>query len=151
MRKNRLFTALLTALVLSVLAYFAADIPFFTWREPLERASLRSVNDGEPLSFSYSGDALTLHGAGENVTVYGLTLGGIAEIPGGSASSFPEDSLGTMAAVRQALDDMRRACGGGDIPAKLVRSTARLLKLTPVEFAQAAARLNRPFATSHVR
>ena len=56
-----------------------------------------------------------------------------------------------MAAVRQALDDMRRACGGGDIPAKLVRSTARLLKLTPVEFAEAAARLNRPFATSHVR
>ena len=102
MRNNRLFTAVLTALVLSVLAYFAADIPFFTWREPLERASLRSVNDGEPLSFSYSGDALTLHGAGENVTVYGLTLGGIAEIPGGRASSFPEDSLGTMAAVRQA-------------------------------------------------
>ena len=56
-----------------------------------------------------------------------------------------------MAAVRQALGDMRRACGGGDIPAKLVRSTARLLKLKPVEFAQAAARLNRPFVTSHVR
>ena len=56
-----------------------------------------------------------------------------------------------MTAVKQALDDMRRACGGGDIPAKLVRSTVRLLKLTPVEFAQAAARLNRPFATSHVR
>ncbi len=49
-----------------------------------------------------------------------------------------------MAAVRQALDDMRRACGGGDIPAKLVRSTARLLEMTPVEFAEAAARLNRP-------
>ena len=56
-----------------------------------------------------------------------------------------------MAAVKQALDDMRRACGGGDIPAKLVRSTARLLEMTPVEFAEAAARLNRPFATSHVR
>ena len=56
-----------------------------------------------------------------------------------------------MAAVKQALDDMRRACGGGDIPAKLVRSTAHLLKLTPVEFAQAAAQLNRPFATSHMR
>lgn len=56
-----------------------------------------------------------------------------------------------MAAVRQALDDMRRACGGGDIPARLVRSTARFLKLTPVEFAQAAALLNRPFATNHVR
>ena len=56
-----------------------------------------------------------------------------------------------MAAVRQALDDMRRACGGGDIPARLVRSTARLLELTPTQFAQAAARLNRPFVTSHVR
>lgn len=56
-----------------------------------------------------------------------------------------------MATVRQALDDMRRACGGGDIPAKLVRSTARLLEMTPGEFAEAAARLNRPFATSHVR
>ena len=56
-----------------------------------------------------------------------------------------------MATVKQALDDMRSACGGGDIPARLVRSTAHLLKLTPVEFAQAAARLNRPFATSHVR
>lgn len=56
-----------------------------------------------------------------------------------------------MAAVRQSLDDMRRTCGGGDIPARLVRSTARLLELTPVEFAQAAARLNRPFVTSHVR
>ena len=56
-----------------------------------------------------------------------------------------------LVAVSQALDDMRRACGGGDVPAKLVRSTARLLKLTPVEFAQAAARLNRPFATSRVR
>ena len=56
-----------------------------------------------------------------------------------------------MAAVKQALDDMRRACGGGDIPAKLVRSTARLLKLTPAQFAEAAARLNRPFVTNHVR
>ena len=56
-----------------------------------------------------------------------------------------------MATVKQALDDMRRACGGGDIPAKLVRSTARLLKLTPAQFAEAAARLNRPFVTNHVR
>ena len=56
-----------------------------------------------------------------------------------------------MAAVRQALDDMSRACGGGDIPAKLIRSTARRLKLTPAEFAEAAAMLNRPFVTNHVR
>lgn len=56
-----------------------------------------------------------------------------------------------MNAVTQALNDMRRACGGGDIPARLVKSTARLLKLTPTEFAEAAARLNRPFVTNHVR
>ena len=56
-----------------------------------------------------------------------------------------------MAAVAQALDNMRRACGGGDVPAKLVRSTARLLDLKPTEFAEAAARLKRPFMTSHVR
>ena len=56
-----------------------------------------------------------------------------------------------MTAVKQALDDMRRACGGGDIPARLVRSAARRLKLTPTQVAEAASRLNRPFATSHVR
>ena len=56
-----------------------------------------------------------------------------------------------MIAVKQALNDMRRACGGGHIPARLVRSTARLLKLTPAQFAEAAALLNRPFTTSHVR
>ena len=53
--------------------------------------------------------------------------------------------------VTLALNDMRRACGGGDIPARLVKSTARLLKLTPTEFAEAAARLNRPFVTNHMR
>lgn len=102
MKKKRILIAVLAALLLVVLAYFAADVPFFTWQEPLERASLQSVNDGEQLAFSYGGDVLTLHGASEDVTVYGLTLGGMAEIPGGSASSFPEDSLGTLAAVRQA-------------------------------------------------
>lgn len=56
-----------------------------------------------------------------------------------------------MTAVTHALDDMRRACGGGDIPAKMVKSAARQLKLSPAEFAEAAARLNRPFATDHIR
>ena len=56
-----------------------------------------------------------------------------------------------MTAVANALDGMRQACGGGDIPAKLVKSTARQLRLTPAEFAEAAARLNRPFATNHLR
>lgn len=56
-----------------------------------------------------------------------------------------------MPAITQAIDDMRRSCGGGDVPAKLVRSTAVHLKLSPVEFAEAAALLNRPFSTSRVR
>lgn len=56
-----------------------------------------------------------------------------------------------MTAIRNALDAMRQACGGGDIPTKMVKSTARQLKLTPAEFAEAAARLNRPFATNHIR
>ena len=56
-----------------------------------------------------------------------------------------------MTAITHALDDMRRACGGGNIPAKIVKSTARQLRLTPAEFAEAAARLNRPFATNHIR
>ena len=56
-----------------------------------------------------------------------------------------------LEAVARALDDMHRACGGGDIPARLVGTTARLLKLSTAEFAEAAARLNRPFCTSHVR
>ena len=38
--------------------------------------------------------------------------------------------------VTQALNDMRRTCGGDDIPARLVKSTARL---------------TRPFVTNHVR
>ena len=54
-------------------------------------------------------------------------------------------------AIAVALDEMRRACGGGDVPAKLVRATARALKLSVAEFAEAAGRLNRPFATDHVR
>ena len=56
-----------------------------------------------------------------------------------------------MNAVRNALDDMRRKCGGGDIPPKMVSAAARELRLTPDEFAEAAGRLNRPFANNHVR
>ena len=56
-----------------------------------------------------------------------------------------------MNAVRNALDDMRRKCGGGDIPPKMISATARGLRLTPDELAEAAGRLNRPFANNHVR
>lgn len=98
--KKRLI-AIAAALLLGLLAYFAADIPFYTYQEPLERASLQSLSDGEPLSFTYSSDAVTLHGA-DQTTVYGLTLSGMAVIPNGQASSFPADSLGTLAAVKEA-------------------------------------------------
>ena len=56
-----------------------------------------------------------------------------------------------MNAVSNALDDLRRKCGGGDIPPKLISATARELRLTTDEFAEAAGRLNRPFANNHVR
>lgn len=56
-----------------------------------------------------------------------------------------------MTAVRNALDDMRRKCGGGDIPPKMVSAAARELRLTTDELAEAAGRLNRPFAHNHVR
>ena len=92
--------AVLAALALAALAFFAADIPFYPYAEPLERASLSSANDGRTLSFSYTGDAITLHGASNDVTVYGLTLEGMAVIPHGEAASFPADSLGTLAAVK---------------------------------------------------
>ena len=56
-----------------------------------------------------------------------------------------------MNAVRNVLDDMRRACGGGDIPPKMIASAARSLKLSVDELAEAAGRLNRPFTNNHVR
>ena len=51
-----------------------------------------------------------------------------------------------MTAVRNALDDMRRKCGGGDIPPKMISAAARELRLTPDELAEAAGRLNRPIS-----
>lgn len=56
-----------------------------------------------------------------------------------------------MTAVRNALNDMRRKCGGGDIPPKMISATARELHLTLDEFAKAAGRLNCPFSNNHVR
>lgn len=56
-----------------------------------------------------------------------------------------------LKAVTDALNEMQRICAGGNVPSKLLRATARTLKLTPEEFAEAAARLNRPFATKHTR
>ena len=46
---------------------------------------------------------------------------------------------------------MRRKCGGGDSPPKMISATARELRLTPDELAEAAGRLNRPFANNHAR
>ena len=43
------FLAGLVAAGLALLAWFAAGVPFYTWEDSLERASLTTVQDGEPL------------------------------------------------------------------------------------------------------
>ena len=126
MRKGRII-AICVAAALALLAWFAADIPFYTFEEPLSRASLTSVMDGEALSFTYENDAITLHGA-ENATVYGLTLSGVAEIPNGQADGFPSDSLGALAAVKPAY----QADTDGDDVAEAVIDAAK----TDMEYTQ---------------
>ena len=68
-RMKQGFLAGLLAAALALLAWFSADVPFYTWADPLERASLTTVQDGKPLAFSYTDDAITLHGS-EGATVY---------------------------------------------------------------------------------
>ena len=87
------------AVVLCVAAYFAADLAFFQYDDPLERASLSVVNDGEALSFTYDNDAITLH-AGENTTVYALTTGGVTVVENSYTESLPANFRGSFAAVR---------------------------------------------------
>lgn len=53
--------------------------------------------------------------------------------------------------VRNALDDMIRRCGGGDVPPRMISAKAREIGLSVTQFAEAAAHLNRPFSTNHVR
>lgn len=100
-RMKQGFLAGLLAAALALLAWFAADIPFYTWTDPLARASLTTVQDGEPLAFSYTDDVIALHG-GEDATVYALTGAGLVELPNGEADGLPEDCLGTLAAVKPA-------------------------------------------------
>ena len=100
-RMKQGFMAGLLAAALALLAWFAADVPFYVWESPLERASLTTQNDGESLAFSYTDDAITLHG-GEGAAIYALTEAGLVEITDGEASSLPEDCLGTLAAVKPA-------------------------------------------------
>ena len=87
------------AVVLCVAAYFAADLAFFQYDDPLERVSLSVVNDGEALSFTYDNDAITLH-AGENTTVYALTTGGVTVVENSYTESLPANFRGSFAAVR---------------------------------------------------
>ncbi len=42
------------AVALCVAAYFAADLAFFQYDDPVERATLSVANDGEALSFTYA-------------------------------------------------------------------------------------------------
>ena len=110
----------LLAAALALVAWFAVDIPFYTWSDPLERASLTTLRDDEALSFSYSDDAITLHG-GEDANIYALTDAGLMELENGKADSLPGDCLGTLAAVKPAF----RADTDGDGVAETVVDAAR--------------------------
>ena len=98
-RMKQGFLAGLLAAALALLAWFAADVPFYTWEDPLARASLTTVQDGGSLAFSYTDDAITLHG-GEGAAIYALTEAELVEMTDGD--SLPEDCLGTLAAVKPA-------------------------------------------------
>lgn len=100
-RMKRGLAAGLLAVALALLAWFASNMPFYTWADPLERASLTTVRDGEALAFSYADDAITLQG-GEGAAVYALTGTGLVELANGEADRLPGDCLGTLAAVKPA-------------------------------------------------
>lgn len=87
------------AIALCVAAYFAADLAFFQYDDPLARASLTIAQDEEDLSFTYENDDITLHGA-EDATVYALTTEGIKTVESDYTESLPADFLGSFAAVQ---------------------------------------------------
>ena len=119
--------AALAALVLALLAWFAADVSFYPYADPLTRASLHLEADGEPLSFSYSNDAITLHSA-SGAEVYALALDGMTEIDEASPDSLSADMLGSFAAVLPAY----RADTDGDGAAESVIEAAK----TDMEYTQ---------------
>ena len=87
------------AVALCAAAYFAADLAFFQYDDPLERASLSIANDNADLSFTYENDAITLHGGGD-ATVYALTTDGTAVVNETYTAALPSNFLGSFAAVR---------------------------------------------------
>jgi ferredoxin len=119
-RMKRGLAAGLLTVALALLAWFASNMPFYTWADPLERASLMTVRDGEALAFSYADDAITLQG-GEGAAVYALTGTGLVELANGEADRLPGDCLGTLAAVKPAY----KSDTDGDGTVETVVETAR--------------------------
>ena len=119
-RMKRGLAAGLLTVALALLAWFASNMPFYTWADPLERASLTTVRDGEALAFSYADDAITLQG-GEGAAVYALTGTGLVELANGEADRLPGDCLGTLAAVKPAY----QSDTDGDGTVETVVETAR--------------------------
>lgn len=99
---------IILSLVLFAGAYFAADLSFFKFKDPLARASLSIVEDENDLSFTYENDEITLH-SGENTTVYALTTEGIKTVEGRYTASLPSDFLGSFAAVQTVGQEIRIA------------------------------------------
>ena len=125
-KTKRTVLFVLFTVVLCAAAYFAADLPFFQYDDPLARASLTVAEDGEDLSFTYENDAITLHG-GSGAAVYALTTEGTAAIGEAYTASLPADFLGSFAAVSTATEDT-----DGDGTAERVTRVAK----TDMEFTQ---------------
>ena len=117
---------ILFVLALCAAAYFAADLPFFQYDDPLARATLTVAEDGEGLCFSYENDAITLHGGG-GADLYALTVDGTVAVEDAYLASLPSDFLGSFAAVRTVTQD-----ADGDGTAQRVIQVAK----TDMEFTQ---------------
>ena len=74
MKKERILIAVLAALALVVLAYFAADVPFYTYPETGVTASLQSETDTE-LTFSVAGNEVFSPGWFEAMMPFTIIVG----------------------------------------------------------------------------
>lgn len=93
--------AILTSLVLCLLAYFALNIPFFEFEDALARASLTtSVSEDGTLKFTYDGDAIILQASdAQDIAAYALTVDGTTALEQTELDALTEDYMGSFAAV----------------------------------------------------
>ena len=111
------------AVALCVAAYFAADLAFFQYADPIDRATLSIENDGEALSFTYDNDAITLHSSNTgNTKVYALTSGGTAVVENSYTECFPSDFSGSLAAVQTGIKEDTNGDGVTEIVTRVAKT-----------------------------